>query len=90
MQAAARKVASNTFAHVLDLDVNFHLNTQSGSLSKVLDRGIVDVDHATFTQDNIERTLHLFSLGSTLWIFLSCSRMHMMNESLNKTSIGDN
>ncbi|GMH35638.1 hypothetical protein BSKO_03506 [Bryopsis sp. KO-2023] len=38
-QAAARRVASSTFAHVLDLDIQFHLDRQSGSLSRILERG---------------------------------------------------
>lgn len=38
-QSAGRKVASNTFAHVLDLDIQFHLDRRSGVLSRILERG---------------------------------------------------
>lgn len=38
-QAAGRRVAYHTFAHVLDLDISFHLERRTGALSRVLERG---------------------------------------------------
>lgn len=39
LQAAGRRVAYHTFAHVLDLDISFHLERRTGALSRVLERG---------------------------------------------------
>eukprot|EP00949_MAST-11_sp_MAST-11-sp1_P004181 g4181.t1 len=36
---AVRKVAASAFAHLHDLDLRFHLNRQTGALTRVLDRG---------------------------------------------------
>ncbi len=38
-QNAARRVSMFTFAHVLDLDVRFHLERRTGRLSRILERG---------------------------------------------------
>uniref|UniRef100_A0A1D2ABS2 ABC transporter B family member 25, mitochondrial n=1 Tax=Auxenochlorella protothecoides TaxID=3075 RepID=A0A1D2ABS2_AUXPR len=38
-QAAARRVSFHTFSHVLNLDLHFHLNRKTGSLSRMLERG---------------------------------------------------
>jgi hypothetical protein len=38
-QAAARRVAYHTFAHVLELDIKFHLDRRTGRLSRILERG---------------------------------------------------
>ncbi|BDA47349.1 Iron-sulfur clusters transporter atm1, mitochondrial [Coccomyxa sp. Obi] len=38
-QAAGRRVAYHTFSHVLDLDINFHLERRTGALSRILERG---------------------------------------------------
>ena len=38
-QAVARRVARQCFAHVLDLDIKFHLDRRTGRLSRVLERG---------------------------------------------------
>ncbi len=38
-QKAIRKVASDVFAHLLRLDLNFHLSRQTGGLSRAIDRG---------------------------------------------------
>lgn len=35
----SRRVAHHTFAHVLDLDIGFHLERQTGRLSRILERG---------------------------------------------------
>ena len=39
MQAVSRRVAHHTFAHVLDLDISFHLERRTGRLSRILERG---------------------------------------------------
>ena len=33
-------MAYHTFAHVLDLDIEFHLGRRTGALSRILDRGM--------------------------------------------------
>ncbi|GBF89046.1 metal ABC transporter permease [Raphidocelis subcapitata] len=38
-QAVARRVSYHTFAHVLDLDISFHLDRKTGRLSRILERG---------------------------------------------------
>ena len=38
-QKAIRNVARNVFAHLLRLDLNFHLTRQTGGLTRALDRG---------------------------------------------------
>jgi len=38
-QKAIRKVACNVFAHLLRLDLNFHLSRQTGGLTRAIDRG---------------------------------------------------
>lgn len=38
-QHSIRRIATNVFMHMHQLDLNFHLNRQTGALSKVIDRG---------------------------------------------------
>ncbi|PVF95822.1 putative ATP-binding cassette transporter protein, mitochondrial [Serendipita vermifera] len=38
-QRAVRSVARRTFAHLLDLDLRFHLTRQTGGLTRAIDRG---------------------------------------------------
>ncbi|KAJ4390458.1 Iron-sulfur clusters transporter atm1, mitochondrial [Neurospora sp. IMI 360204] len=38
-QKAIRKVAKNTFMHLLNLDLSFHLSKQTGGLTRAIDRG---------------------------------------------------
>lgn len=38
-QKAIRRVACNVFAHLLRLDLNFHLSRQTGGLTRAIDRG---------------------------------------------------
>ncbi|XP_066986058.1 iron-sulfur clusters transporter ABCB7, mitochondrial [Macrobrachium rosenbergii] len=38
-QNSIRKIAKNVFLHLHSLDLNFHLNKQTGALSKAIDRG---------------------------------------------------
>lgn len=42
-KTATRRLAATTFAHILDLDIQYHLDRQSGALSKILDRGTVSM-----------------------------------------------
>jgi hypothetical protein len=39
-QAVARRVAYQTFSHVLELDITFHMNRRTGRLSRILERGV--------------------------------------------------
>jgi ABC-type transport system involved in Fe-S cluster assembly fused permease/ATPase subunit len=39
LQAVARRVAYQTFSHVLELDITFHMNRRTGRLSRILERG---------------------------------------------------
>jgi len=39
VQSLGRRLAHHTFSHVLHLDNEFHLNRQTGLLSRVLERG---------------------------------------------------
>lgn len=38
-QRSIRKIAKNVFLHLHNLDLSFHLNRQTGALSKIIDRG---------------------------------------------------
>merc|ERR1719403_215104 len=38
-QHSIRKIAQNVFRHLHNLDLDFHLNRQTGALSKTIDRG---------------------------------------------------
>jgi ATP-binding cassette, subfamily B (MDR/TAP), member 7 len=38
-QKAVRKVARETFEHLLNLDLKFHLSRQTGGLTRAIDRG---------------------------------------------------
>lgn len=38
-QRAVRKVARETFEHILNLDLRFHLSRQTGGLTRAIDRG---------------------------------------------------
>ena len=38
-QRAIRKVARETFEHLLNLDLKFHLERQTGGLTRAIDRG---------------------------------------------------
>jgi hypothetical protein len=42
-QRAVRRVARDTFAHILDLDLRFHLTRQTGGLTRAIDRGTKSV-----------------------------------------------
>jgi ATP-binding cassette subfamily B (MDR/TAP) protein 7 len=38
-QGAIRKVAKQTFEHLLQMDMRFHLTRQTGGLTRAIDRG---------------------------------------------------
>lgn len=38
-QSAIKRVAYNTFLHLLNMDLQFHLSTQTGGLTRAIDRG---------------------------------------------------
>jgi ATP-binding cassette, subfamily B (MDR/TAP), member 7 len=38
-QGAIRRVTRTVFEHLHNLDLRFHLNRQTGSLSRIIDRG---------------------------------------------------
>jgi len=39
-QSAGRRLTASVFQHLLDLDIAFHLDNQTGSLSRIVERGI--------------------------------------------------
>lgn len=44
-QSAIRKVAHNTFRHLLNLDLGFHLSRQTGGLTRAIDRGTKGISY---------------------------------------------
>lgn len=42
-QGAIRKVARETFEHLLNMDMKFHLERQTGGLTRAIDRGTKSV-----------------------------------------------
>ena len=38
-QPAVRKISADVYSHILSLDLDFHLNRQTGAVTRVLDRG---------------------------------------------------
>lgn len=44
-QSAIRKVAYNTFRHLLNLDLGFHLSRQTGGLTRAIDRGTKGISY---------------------------------------------
>lgn len=44
-QGAIMKVAHNTFSHLLNLDLNFHLTRQTGGLTRAIDRGTKGISY---------------------------------------------
>jgi ABC transporter ATM len=47
-QRAVRKVARETFEHLLNLDLRFHLSRQTGGLTRAIDRGTKFVSFNVF------------------------------------------
>ena len=50
-QHAVRKVARETFEHLLNLDLKFHLSRQTGGLTRAIDRGTKCVFPPLLPQD---------------------------------------
>lgn len=48
-QRAVRKVARETFEHLLNLDLKFHLSRQTGGLTRAIDRGTKFVFHLVYS-----------------------------------------
>lgn len=44
-QSAIRKVAVNTFSHLLQLDLGFHLSKQTGGLTRAIERGTKGISY---------------------------------------------
>lgn len=55
-QRAVRTVARQTFEHLLNLDLKFHLSRQTGGLTRAIDRGTKCVCFAIFSS-------FVFSMG---------------------------
>ena len=50
-QRAVRKVARETFEHLLNLDLKFHLSRQTGGLTRAIDRGTKFVAFSSSSYD---------------------------------------
>lgn len=44
-QLAIKRVANNTFEHLLNMDLNFHLSRQTGGLTRAIDRGTKGISY---------------------------------------------
>lgn len=44
-QTAIKRVAHNTFVHLLNMDLNFHLSRQTGGLTRAIDRGTKGISY---------------------------------------------
>lgn len=44
-QLAIKRVANNTFKHLLDMDLQFHLSRQTGGLTRAIDRGTKGISY---------------------------------------------
>eukprot|EP00026_Physarum_polycephalum_P004397 Phypoly_transcript_04416.p1 GENE.Phypoly_transcript_04416~~Phypoly_transcript_04416.p1 ORF type:complete len:708 (+),score=105.99 Phypoly_transcript_04416:116-2125(+) len=66
--SAVRAASRNTFAHLHDLDLHFHLSRQTGGLNRIIDRGTRGI--------NFVMSAMLFHLGPTIVeIALTCAIM---------------
>lgn len=62
-----RKIATNTFMHLHNLDLAFHLNKQTGALSKTIDRGSRGINFVLSAMVfNIVPTIFELALVSTI------------------------
>ncbi len=68
-QRAMRTVAMNTFKHLHALSMRFHMNRQTGGLSRVIERGIKGIDFLlSFMLFNILPTLlEIIMVCAVLW-----------------------
>ncbi|XP_034190016.1 ATP binding cassette subfamily B member 7 isoform X4 [Osmia lignaria lignaria] len=71
-QHSIRKIAKNVFLHLHNLDMAFHLNRQTGALSKTIDRGSRGINFVLNAMVfNIIPTVFELSLVSTV-LYLKC------------------
>ena len=71
-QRAVRKVARETFEHLLNLDLKFHLSRQTGGLTRAIDRGTKCAEPPTSSQDRFA-DLSLEVLRSSCSLYCSGS-----------------
>ncbi|XP_056625470.1 iron-sulfur clusters transporter ABCB7, mitochondrial [Triplophysa dalaica] len=64
-QSSIRRIARNVFLHLHNLDLGFHLNRQTGALSKAIDRGTRGISFVL--------SALVFNLGPTLFEMLLVS-----------------
>jgi ABC-type multidrug transport system fused ATPase/permease subunit len=81
-QKAIRAVARDIFVHLHSLDMNFHLNRQTGGLSRVIDRGSRSIQYTLSAMlFNVVPTALEISLVSAIlttkfgWQFAACTCM---------------
>ncbi|XP_055300111.1 iron-sulfur clusters transporter ABCB7, mitochondrial [Sitodiplosis mosellana] len=66
-QHSIRKIATNVFMHMHKLDLRFHLNRQTGALSKTIDRGSRGINFVlTAMVFNVVPTIFELALVSTI------------------------
>lgn len=71
-----RRVASQVFSHLHNMDLNFHLNRNTGSLSKTIDRGTRGINFVlSALVFNVIPTIFEVSLVSTI-LYLKCGPMY--------------
>ncbi len=71
-QAAIRKVSTNVFRHLLSMDMKFHVNRQTGKVSRIIDRGGRSIDFVlSALVFSVVPTLLELSMVSSL-LFLKC------------------
>ena len=72
-QDSIRKIAQQVFLHLHNLDLNFHLNRQTGALSKAIDRGSRGINFAiSALVFNIVPTVFEVSLVSGILVRIFC------------------
>jgi ATP-binding cassette, subfamily B (MDR/TAP), member 7 len=66
-QHSIRKIATNVFLHLHKLDLSFHLNRQTGGLSKTIDRGSRGINFVLSAMVfNVVPTMFELALVSTI------------------------
>nr|CAI5835197.1 unnamed protein product [Callosobruchus analis] len=73
-QHSIRKIAKNVFLHLHNLDLNFHLQRQTGALSKTIDRGSRGINFVLSAMVfNVVPTIFELAMVSTI-LWLNCGR----------------
>ncbi|VEN51255.1 unnamed protein product, partial [Callosobruchus maculatus] len=71
-QHSIRKIAKNVFLHLHNLDLNFHLQRQTGALSKTIDRGSRGINFVLSAMVfNVVPTIFELAMVSTI-LWLNC------------------